>query len=110
MFIPSCCPELGYRIRTYISTRIWILVLCLVSRAGHRTDQNNKLTEQPKALRTDNYIKQGVSKGDADLFWPDRLLNSKVIMTWGETVKYGNQAGKVLSKGTANDESLHLAV
>jgi hypothetical protein len=69
-----------------------------------------KEKREPKTLRTDKYLRKDVSKGEADLFWLNTMMNSKLDVTFGDVVLYADNATKSIYKRLPNDESAKEAL
>ena len=57
-----------------------------------------KEKHKPKTLQTDKYLRKDVSKGEADLFQLNIMINSKLNVTFGDVILYTDNVTKSIYK------------
>jgi hypothetical protein len=65
---------------------------------------------EPKTLRVDKYMRKEIPKGEADLFWLDRMMNCKLDVTVGDVYLYSEGATKAMYKRLPNDDTTRKAL
>jgi hypothetical protein len=65
---------------------------------------------EPKTLRINKYMRKEIPKGEANLFWLDRIMNYKLDVTIGDVYLYSEGATKVMYKRLLNDDTTRKAL